>query len=108
MGVSEIYKATSIDRSLKLEKDLDNQLMHLSLVDICGAHNKRFKLDMQLDEKGRLLFCNNAVINHIFNSNCSFKLIQQIIKMKSPNFLKPYQLSTVMSYIERCYHSNDD
>lgn len=28
--------------------------------------------------------------------------------MKSPNFLKPFQLSTVMSYIEHCYHSNDE
>lgn len=28
--------------------------------------------------------------------------------MKVPNFLKPFQLSTVMSYIEFCYHSNDD
>lgn len=75
MGVSEMYMATSIDRGLKLEKDINSQLMHLSLVDICGAHNHYFKLVMQLDEKGRLLHCNNAVVNHIFNSNTSFKLI---------------------------------
>ena len=27
--------------------------------------------------------------------------------MSSPNFLKPYQLQTVMSYAETQYHSND-
>ena len=28
--------------------------------------------------------------------------------MVTPNFLKPFQLQSVMSYIELEYHSNDD
>jgi hypothetical protein len=50
---------------------------------------------------------NSYVINHILNSQISFRLISQIIKMASPNFLKPWQLQTVMSYAETQYHSND-
>ena len=39
--------------------------MHLSLVDICGAYNKQFKFAAEVDEKGRLMSTNNAVIEHI-------------------------------------------
>ena len=64
--------------------------MNLSLVDISGSLNTELKLDLVIDEKGRLVSCNNTTIEHIFNSNASFKLISQIIRMKAPNFLKPF------------------
>ena len=38
-SVSDIYMAPTIDKSLRLENDLNEQLMHLSLVDICGKFN---------------------------------------------------------------------
>jgi hypothetical protein len=37
----------------------------------------------------------------------SFKMVVQVIKMTSINYLKPYQLQTVMSFAELQYHSND-
>ena len=34
-------------------------------------------------------------------------MVEKIIKIKSTNYLKPFQLSTVMTYVQAMYHSND-
>ena len=74
-AVSDIYMAPTIDKSLRLENDLNEQLMNLSLVDISGSLNSEHKLSLVIDEKGRLISCNNATVEYIFKSNSSFKLI---------------------------------
>jgi len=75
------------DKILQQEKIVDQILMQLALMDLKGGQS--------------------CVISHILNSKISFRLISQIIKMSTPNFLKPWQLQTVMSYAEMQYHSND-
>jgi hypothetical protein len=84
--LNEKLMVSVTDKILQQEKIVDQILLQLALVDLKGQ---------------------SCVVNHILNSNMSFKLISQIIKMSSPNFLKPYQLQTVMSYAETQYHSND-
>ena len=58
-------------------------------------------------EAGGAIQTNNVIIEHIYRSKQSFKMVNKIIKMKSANYLKPFQLSTVMTYVEALYHSND-
>ena len=84
-------------------------MMQLSLVDITGTINfaHKFKVLSGSMEDGKDVKTNNVIIEHIFNSKQSFKMVDKIIKMKSASYLKPFQLSTVMTYVEALYHSND-
>jgi len=75
-------------------------LMQLSLVDIASGKNALFKMA----EGGQH---SNALIEHILQSNISYRLITRVIGMASVNFLKPFQLQSAMVYAELKYHSND-
>lgn len=83
--------------------------MQLALVDVTGTINyaHKFEVIQGSADDGDRIVANNAVIEHIFNSKQSFKMVNKIIKMKSTNYLKPFQLSTVMTYVQTMYHSND-
>lgn len=83
--------------------------MQLSLVDITGTINfaHKFKVLSGSMDNGKEITTNNVAIEHIFHSKSSFKMVNKIIKMKSTSYLKPFQLSTVMTYVETLYHSND-
>ena len=74
LGVSDVYMAPVADRSLKHEKDLDQQLMHLSLVDICGAYNSKYKFTAKFNENGQVTQTNNAILEYIFSHKASYKL----------------------------------
>ena len=78
-------------------------------MDVTGTINAahKFRVLAGSIEDGRGLKTNNVVIEHIFNSKASFKMVNKVIKMKSTGYLKPFQLSTVMTYVETLYHSND-
>jgi len=97
---------------MRREKLLEQQLVHLALVDIAGGLNKHLKTGtkddnlIQLDDNFER-FKNNFMLFYIVESPKSFRLVQDIIRISAPNFLKPYQLSTVMSYAETMFHSND-
>ena len=81
----------------------------MALVDITGTINfaHKFQVLSGSMEDGTDISTNNVVIEHIFYSKQSFKMVNKIIKMKSTNYLKPFQLSTVMTYVEALHHSND-
>ena len=76
------------------EKELDADLMQLSLVDIANSKNSIYSKD-------------NRIIEHILDSQISYRLVYRIIRMASVCYLKPYQLQSVMCYAEQKYHSND-
>lgn len=106
--INDKFMFTVVDKALGLEREIDKNLMELTLVDITAPNNfpHKFKiLGGSID--GSAIETNNAVIEHIYNSKSSYKLVDKIIKMKSSNFLKPFQLYTVMTYVETQYHSND-
>lgn len=65
LGVSDAYMGPVVNKSLNQEKEVDNQLMHLSLVDIVGAFNQKFKLFADFDEDGNLKSTNNVIVEHI-------------------------------------------
>ena len=80
-----------IDKIQKQETVLDHQLMQLALVDIASGLNSAYEIKNDNQNK-------NSTIYHIIDSQVSFKLVSQVIKMESANFLKPFQLQTVMLY----------
>ena len=98
-----------VDKALQHEKFTDDHLMQLSLADITGTINytHKFKVFSGNVEQGEPIKANNSAIEYIFNSKQSFKMVNKIIKIKSTNYLKPFQLSTVMTYVQAMYHSND-
>lgn len=69
-----------VDKNLHEERIIDEQLMQLSLVNISMGLNSCYS-----EINGR-----SIIIDYIMNHQKSFKLIQQIIKMSSQNFLKPF------------------
>ena len=107
--INDKFMFTVVDKALGLEREIDKNLMELTLVDITGPNNfpHKFKIISGSIEGGTAIQTNNVVIEHIYNSKSSYKLVNKIIKMKSSNFLKPFQLYTVMTYVETQYHSND-
>ena len=107
--IGDKYMSPVVDKALQQEKEVDNDLMQLSLVDITGTINfaHKFQVLSGSMENGSAIKTNNVIIEHIYHSKSSFKMVNKIIKMKSTNFLKPFQLSTVMTYVETLYHSND-
>lgn len=80
--------APTIDKALRQEKQVENHLMHLALVDITGSFNKCHKFMIQ--EVDGNVDTNNKSLEYIICSDKSFKLTQDIIGMKAPNFLKPF------------------
>lgn len=106
--IGDKYMSAVVDKAWQQEKDIDDQLMQLALSDITGTLNYAHKFHVISGNPGSdAIKANNSVIEYIFNSKQSFKLVNKIIKMKSSNYLKPFQLSTVMTYVETMYHSND-
>ena len=81
-----------IDKAMGLEKEIDKNLMELTLVDVTGPNNfaHKFQIIRGSIEQGGAIETNNVVIEHIYNSKSSYKLVNKIIKMKSSNFLKPF------------------
>lgn len=98
--INEMMMVSNINKVTNQEKALDMYLMQLCLVDVATGHNSQFKMR---DEAS----CTNSMIAYILSSNISYKLIYNVIRMTSINFLKPFQLQTVMCYAEIKYHSND-
>ena len=76
--------------------------MQLALVDIASKHNECYRALLENDQ-----IKNNETIGHIAGGQKSFRIVTQIIRMKSECFMKPFQLQTIMSYAELLYHSND-
>lgn len=71
---------TVTDKSLHQEKETEAQLMQLVLVDIANGQNSNYNTPLE----------RNYAIDFIINSSKSFKMVVQVIKMTSTNFLKPY------------------
>jgi hypothetical protein len=105
--LNERLMVSVTDKVLQQEKVVDHQLLQLALVDIASGPNSLYKLSNRDDPFFGEVCFQNGLIQFILQSQVSFRTIQAIIKMSSPNFLKPYQLQTVMSYAETQYHSND-